>query len=71
MFRIILQIRRPQKISNADVRNIGQQEDIMVDLTLTKWSWIGRVLRRETWQCLQRSSILDTREEKTKGEAEN
>ena len=46
--RIILGIRWPQKVSNLEVRNICKQEDMMVDITRRKWTWIGHVLRKDS-----------------------
>ena len=30
-----------------EVGNICKQEDIMVDITCRKWTWIGHVLRKD------------------------
>lgn len=36
-------IATESKISNAEVRNICEQDDIIVELTRRKWCWVGNI----------------------------
>ena len=63
--RIILCVKCPQKISNAEVRNICEQDDITVELARRKWRWVGHILRKDRGQKHHKKSyVLDTRWEK-------
>ena len=65
--RIILCIRWPQKISNLEVRNICKQEDIMVDLTRRKWTWIGHVLRKDSGDVVKESLLWTSEGKRQRG----
>jgi hypothetical protein len=44
--RRILNIRRPDTISNNSLREITKQEQIDIQIKKRKWRWIGHTLRK-------------------------
>ena len=60
MYHCHFDIFWPEKISNNELFELTQQEDMSIVLTRKRWSWLGHVLRREFTSISRVALKMDT-----------